>query len=120
MQLLEFGVSMAEDRSPAPASSSDVESGTEPLTQGDALQMVTDLVQLIEAKALAQRLALKVVVQEMSFAMGPEVAFRIQARLDAMRLDPAILTDQDDSLRGNIAEELSLLVGEFDSLVSGA
>jgi hypothetical protein len=120
MQLLELGVSMAEDFSPAPGSSLGSEGDLELLTRGDATQMVTDLVQLIEAKALAHRLAFKVLVQEVSTVAGPEVAFHIQARLDAMRLDPAILTDQDDSLRGSIAEELSLLVDELDSLVSGA
>lgn len=109
---------MTEDQFPAREAAPGGDAELEWMTRGDATQMVTDLVQLIEAKALAQRLAFKVLVQEVSAAVGPEVAFRIQARLDSMRWDPAMLTQDEDSLRGSIAQELSLLIDELDSLVS--
>ena len=96
------------------------EAELELLTRDDATQMVTDLVQLIEAKALAQRLAFKVLVQELSAAASPEVAFRVQTRLNAVRWEMAILTHDEDSIRGNVAQELSLLIEELDSLVTRA
>ena len=107
---------MAKDQTPACEASADLE----PVTLEGATQMVTDLVQLIEAKALAQRLAFKVLVQELSAVTGPETAFRIQARLDAIQWDPAMLGVDDNGLRGNIAQELSLLIEELDSMVGGA
>lgn len=105
---------MADDQTPDPELSADLEVET----LGGATQMVTDLVQLIEAKALAQRLAFKVLVQELSEVAGPETAFRIQARLDAMRWDSAMLGADDNGLRDNIAQELSLLIEELDSLAT--
>jgi len=105
---------MTEDQTPGSELSADME----PLTLGDASQMVTDLVQLIEAKALAQRLAFKTLVEELSGVGGPETAFRIQARLDAMRCDPALLGEDDSGLRESIGQELSLLIEELDGLVA--
>ena len=107
---------MAKDQTPDFEASADLEL----LTLGGATQMVTDLVQLIEAKALAHRLAFKALVQELSVVTGPETAFRIQARLDAAQWDPAILREDDNGLRENIAQELALLIEELDSLVAGA
>lgn len=107
---------MTEDQTPAPELSGDLEV----MTLSDATQMVTDLVQLIEAKALAQRLAFKALVQELSTVTGPETAFRVQARLDGMQWDPGMLGRDDNGLRESIAQELSLIIGELDSLVSGA
>ena len=105
---------------PAPESVPESAADLELLTRDDATQMVTDLVQLIEAKALAQRLAFKVLVQELSAAASPEVAFRVQTRLEAMRWEMAILTHDEDSIRGNVAQELCLLIEELDSLVTRA
>lgn len=107
---------MADDQVPDPELSGDLDV----MTLGGATQMVTDLVQLIEAKALAQRLAFKVLVQELSTVTGPETAFRIQAHLDAAQWDPDMLGADDNGLRENIAQELSLLIEEIDSLVKGA
>jgi len=98
-------------------SATEILADLEPLTLGDARQMVTDLVQLIEAKALVQRLAFKALLEETSLATGPEAAFRVQARLDAMRCDPAVLGEDDNGLRESIAQELSQLVEEIESLV---
>lgn len=105
---------MAEDQTPDSELSADLEL----LTLGDATLMVTDLVQLIEAKALVHRLAFKALVQELSTIGGPETAFRIQARLDAIQWDPAVLGKDDSGLRESIGQELSLLIEELDSLVS--
>lgn len=109
---------MNEDQFPAREATPGSNAELELMTRGDATQMLTDLVQLIEAKALAHRLAFKVLVQEISVVASPAVAFRIQARLDSMRWDPAMLTREEDSLRGSVAQELSLLIDELDSLVS--
>ena len=102
------------------APGSELPADLEPVTLGGATQMVADLVQLIEAKALAQRWAFKTLVQELSAVAGPETAFRIQARLDAVRWDPAMLGEDDGGLRENIAQELSLLIEDLDNAPPGA
>ena len=104
---------MSEELIPDPDDRADLEL----LNLGGARQMVSDLVQLIEAKALAQRLAFKTLVQELSAVAGPETAFQVQARLDALQCDPAIFGGEDDGLRDLVRQELNSLVEELDSLV---
>lgn len=107
---------MSEDLIPDP----DQQTELELLNLGGARQLALDLVQLIEGKALAQRLAFKVLVQELSAAAGPDVALRIQAQLDAAMLDPAMLGESDDTLRNAVAQELSSLVEMLNDLASAS
>ena len=89
----------------------------EPVNLGGAQQMVLDLVQLIEAKALAHRLAFKMLVQELEHRTGPGVALRLQAQLDAAMLDPAMLGEGGSALRNAVAQELSSLIETLDNLI---
>lgn len=90
----------------------------EPLNLGGTRQLVMDLVQLIEAKALAHRLAFKAMVQELSAVAGPDVAVRIQRRLDALQLDPAMVGRENGDLQQLIAQELSSLIDVLDEVVA--
>ena len=90
----------------------------EPLNLGGAREMVSGLVQLIEAKALAERMAFRALVQELSAAAGPETAFRIQARLDVLRWDPDILSGKDNGLREEVARELSMYIDLLGDMMS--
>ena len=105
---------MSEDPTP----DHDLQADSEFVTLGGAQQMAFDLLQLIEAKALAQRLAFKALVQELSAAAGPETAFRIQAQLDALRWDPEMVRNDDNALRDLVAQELSSLISMLDDLVT--
>ena len=95
----------------------DVVHDQEQLNLGRARQMVLDLVQLIEAKALAHRLAFKMLVQDLADGASPDVALRLQAQLDAALLDPAMLGDRDGALRSAVAKELSSLIETLDDLI---
>ena len=104
---------MSEDLSGQP----DTVGDQEPLNLGGARQMVVDLVQLIEAKALAHRLAFKMLVQDLADGASPYVAVRLQAQLDAAMLDPAMLGPTDSALRSAVALELSSLIETLDDLI---
>ena len=95
----------------------DAEEDQELVNLGGARQMVLDLVQLIEAKALAQRLAFKMLVQDLADGASPDVALRLQAQLDAALLDPSMLGDRDGALRSAVAQELSSLIETLDDLI---
>src|SRR5687768_8965528 len=91
---------LSEDLSGEP----DVVEDQEPLNLSGARQMVSDLVQLIEAKALAHRLAFKMLVQDLADGASPDVALRLQAQLDAALMDPAMLGVNDSALRSAVAQ----------------
>ena len=92
----------------------------EPLNVGGARQMLLEMLQLIEAKSLAHRLAFRVLVQELTAQADPGAALRIQAQLDAIRWDPAMLGEDDNAIRQAVAQELSNLIESLDALVSSS
>lgn len=93
----------------------------DPVNLGGAQQMVLELLQLIEAKALAHRLAFRILVQEAALAGGePQVALRIQAQLDALRWDPAMVNDSESAVRDAVAQELSSLIEALDAVVEAS
>ena len=79
--------------------------------------MVYDLLQLIEAKAIAERLAYRCLVEELVTASTPEAAVRIQARLNALRSDPAMASTGSSDFRNAVLGELSKLIGMLDEFV---
>jgi hypothetical protein len=103
-----------------PAPHSDDISDSEPLNLSGAHQIVQELLERIEAKALVERLAFKALVEQMSAASGPATAFRIQAHLDALRWNSELLDCKNNALGAAVAHELSRIIEMLDDLAQSA